>query len=285
MHALEPKILEKLGISNLTKEAAIQQLTNITEQFPNFAIAHLILARHLKANNSSAYQQQAQKTALFFPNIFWLKFQLENTFENSKFSTLPALQGFHFDHIKQEKETIPVNITQSTDDSVYVKDEVDENATETEAIVDSKIGKILEQQLANFNKPVDANTELVIENEPFHTIDYFGSQGIKPTKIEQASIANLEHKVHKFTDWLKQMKRISSSPTDLGTTIEAEKLVSNIAEKSNKIDDIITEAMAAVYVKQGRIDKAINTYEKLSFLNPEKSIYFANQIKILKEKL
>ena len=46
-----------------------------------------------------------------------------------------------------------------------------------------------------------------------------------------------------------------------------------------------TETLARVYAQQGFYDKAIEVYEKLILLNPEKSIYFASHIDGLKKNL
>lgn len=60
----------------------------------------------------------------------------------------------------------------------------------------------------------------------------------------------------------------------------------DISDGSTKEDDdLLTETLIKVYIAQGYLEKAIKSYEKLSLKYPEKSIYFANQIKILKEKL
>ncbi len=49
--------------------------------------------------------------------------------------------------------------------------------------------------------------------------------------------------------------------------------------------DMVSETLALIYVEQGNYSNAISTYEKLSLKNPEKRSYFANQIKILKQKI
>lgn len=43
-------------------------------------------------------------------------------------------------------------------------------------------------------------------------------------------------------------------------------------------DDLVSEELAEVYVAQGLNDMAKETYRKLSLLNPEKSVYFAELI-------
>ena len=59
----------------------------------------------------------------------------------------------------------------------------------------------------------------------------------------------------------------------------------NLARNSALIhDEIITETLAKIHVEQGNISKAVEIYNKLSLKFPEKSSYFAAQIKFLKQK-
>jgi DNA-binding SARP family transcriptional activator len=49
-------------------------------------------------------------------------------------------------------------------------------------------------------------------------------------------------------------------------------------------DDLVSEELAEIYLNQGLYDDAIDTYRKLSLLNSEKSIYFAELIARIEDK-
>lgn len=159
------------------------------------------------------------------------------------------------------------------------------------APVPSAISNIISKQLADYNKPVTPDQILEIESPVlYHTIDYFASQGIK-IDLNQGHQDELSTKLKKFTDWLKEVKHPvsegqtvpeSEADTPFSSESDIEKAVVTIAEKSNESREVVTETMAEVLGKQGRREKAIQLYQKLSFINPEKSVYFAAKIQQLK---
>ena len=199
----------------------------------------------------------------------------KETTEEANFLTLPIEKSFEeistLADIQGEPEEIPLD--------------EEELAQQTEPLPieesNQKIASLLSEQAEAFHKTVSADEVLPIETEPFHTIDYFASQGIKlDAKKEDTSF---DKKVHKFTDWLRQMKRINPQPADLGTGTEEESHIAHIAATSNQTREIVTESMAEVLIKQYKYDKAIEIYEKLSLLYPFKNAYFAAKIQQLKQ--
>ncbi|MGZ8544807.1 MAG: hypothetical protein ACXWV0_05895, partial [Flavisolibacter sp.] len=63
---------------------------------------------------------------------------------------------------------------------------------------------------------------------------------------------------------------------------QTEEKVQHMAEDSVHQAEVLTETMAEVWLKQGNTEKAIDTYNKLSLLNPSKMAYFAARIENLK---
>ena len=61
--------------------------------------------------------------------------------------------------------------------------------------------------------------------------------------------------------------------------IDLENRIDIIEKSTAENDDIITETLAAIYFQQKNYEKALDAYKKLSLKYPEKSIYFATQIK------
>jgi hypothetical protein len=155
--------------------------------------------------------------------------------------------------------------------------------TIVQAQADAKLTSILTEQLAQF-KESDGQEALVFEQEltPLQK-DYFAAQGIEIdlSKIPQDKFTT---QLRSFTAWLKVLKQQETHPSLEEMGEEQEKAIAEIAEKANKTEDVITEAMAEIWEKQGNFKKAIAIYSKLSFIFPEKSVYFASRIEHLKQK-
>lgn len=156
------------------------------------------------------------------------------------------------------------------------KSEVAENKLLTaQNIVDTDSIENVAKSQKNIEAALNSSDgEMQLTFEPYHTIDYFASQGIKvDTKVDD----KLGKQLKSFTSWLKSMKRLPSTE-DANTDAP----VTPIKDKSLENTNVITEAMAAVLLKQGKKEQAVEIFKQLSLLHPEKSRYFAAQIEQIK---
>ena len=161
-----------------------------------------------------------------------------------------------------------------------------ETQTEVNTPAGAKLNSLLNNQVAQFNEQVDASDVLDYEKEITTSIqkDYFAAQGIE-LDLSKLPQDKFTQQLRSFTAWLKVIKNKDGVDQldQIGALgADQEQIIAQIAEKANIPADILTESMAEIWEKQGNLKKAIATYEKLSFIFPEKSVYFATRIEHLK---
>jgi len=131
-------------------------------------------------------------------------------------------------------------------------------------------------------EPIDPS-KAELKFEPYHTIDYFASQGIK-YKEEEKPKDKFSQQLKSFTEWLKVLKQAPVSAIVQNIPANSEQKVEQLAGQSLEDREVVTETMAEVWAKQGNKAKAIEIYNKLSLLDPSKSPYFAAKIEELKKQ-
>lgn len=308
------KFTQEKALMHLTGKSSIDDLNmesieKLVREYPFFSPGQYFFSAKLRKQGHPLAMAQAIKTALFFSNPYWMKFQLDaiNEIHIDEYLSEDTSEP-HLKSIEQEKESIstenyrqPADNATEADSPKHLEDPIAStsiNETIIEKIVeptenneptsyqnksDAKIASVLSAQLAEFKKNIDQEAQLEIETQQkkLHTIDYFASQGIQLdlSKIPQDKLTT---KLRTFTDWLKDMKNLHPIPKDLVMSPELEKKIAETALISNESKEILTETMAEVLVKQGQIENAIQLYIKLSFSNTEKSAYFAAKIQQLK---
>ena len=160
-----------------------------------------------------------------------------------------------------------------------IRDEEVPFVLEERPVMEEVVAAAEAQAAPETSKPAAAVTQDFLF-EPYHTIDYFASQGIKLT-LEENPSDTLGKQLKSFTDWLKTMRRLPQKDREVVPDRVAEQAVQTSAAHSILGKDVVTETMAEVLAKQGMREKARVVYEKLSLLNPDKRAYFAAKIEQL----
>jgi hypothetical protein len=286
--------------------------TQIAEAHPYFSVAQYYLLLQTD-KESSNYSKQAAKTSLLFNNPFWLQFQLgdtllDNTNEDiaslsnitisekiELVNAIPIEQKNGFPEIiqveKQEAEITPKIELNNTDQRLEIINTPEPVSHFNESItplvndIEQEDDSLSDQRINPFNFKFNLNTSEVTEDkitfEPLHTSDYFASLGIKLSgKILHSD--KLGKQMKSFTEWLKEIKKLQPDQLPLQSE-QADLTIQKLAEASNLGVEVETEAMAEVLIQQGKKQKALNVYKKLSLLDPSKSAYFAAKINQLKD--
>ena len=139
-------------------------------------------------------------------------------------------------------------------------------------------------------------TELIFQ--PLYTDDYFAYKRLK--NPEEADDLNEQGaaEMKSFTSWLRQMKdnfvgktskdwyhqqlhKIYEEDDEPEVSETVEKMAMDSIVFNN---DIVSETLAEIWVRQHQYANAIKIYQKLSLLNPDKNAYFAQKILDLKSK-
>ena len=246
-------------------QCSVQELQQFANRHPYFGAAQLLLTKKLQSENTDLYHEQLQKTFLFFHNPLWVE-QLLNETGNASATNM-------------ESSVAP----EITSPAVAIIENKEPELTAAEVEIPTiKNAEQASGDPGQRSEPDDtAKNGLIFE--PYHTVDYFASQGIK-FKEEDKPKDKLSLQLKSFTDWLRTMKRLPVSEITVAVESKTEQKVEQLAEHSLEEKEVVTEAMAEVWEKQGNTPKAIEIYSKLSLLDPSKSAYFAAKIGDLKKR-
>ncbi|MFM9985439.1 MAG: tetratricopeptide repeat protein [Flavobacteriales bacterium] len=153
-------------------------------------------------------------------------------------------------HFAENPEEQPIDETNSPD----ISDWKHLSEAETNTAQQEKTGE-------------DKDVDELLNKEETSTLSH-SSKRIQSTDYET-------HKRDLIDRFIRQDPRIARGKTTDYTP-------GNIAKDSVEEDHLpVTETMAQLYARQGRLDKARKAFKKLIELHPEKSVYFAAQLKNL----
>lgn len=130
------------------------------------------------------------------------------------------------------------------------------------------------------SEPVESYPE-TITDEGFEEeqLDLKASKGVNTEYVEKKKEENQGRSKKELIDrFIKEEPSISSSPKHQFFK------PSDAAKRSlEEHDDLFSETLARIYLKQGNAERAKRIYQQLMLKFPEKSSYFATQLKKLEE--
>ncbi|GAA0711286.1 tetratricopeptide repeat protein [Aquimarina litoralis] len=297
--------------SLITKEHT-ENLEKIIQEFPYFQPVRALILKGLKQNEDFRYNQELKTTAAYTTDRAVLfDFITSKLFDSTSQDTVQ----------KKNKNDIDVVGAQEIKalSRISMDDAVDMNIEEAEEVLDPSLFSSKDTPIDN-NVTM---TEMIIEQSEKDEIHEVPEEGRKAfeTVLEIDKPLNFDKKEsHSFAEWLKLTSTLPIDRTN-ETTINSEDqyqqtenekpneqehkfhLIDEFIANNPKIkpaeknapsrnlanehmvapDELMTETLARVYLAQKKYKKAIQAYKILILKNPEKSGFFADQIRAIKK--
>lgn len=275
----------------------VEALQKVIETFPYFQSARAVYLKALKQQGSYKYNGALKQTAAYTTDRSILfEFITSEEFKQHKVAKKIAT------HIENE-QLYPIEVIA---EEVIVRDDktaFDFNQVNADAVMDPELFQpkkaptqnkedlTLTKQAENTNdpkqtldigKPLDFNSSethsfmewLQLSSTPKTIVREKEKQGSLGKKIQQTPI---EHKLKLIDRFIENNPKI---PPAGNTAQNKGNLAKSVVLKKN---ELMTETLARVYLEQKKYKKAIQAYKILSLKYPEKSGFFADQIKAVKK--
>ncbi|MFP4059423.1 MAG: hypothetical protein ACLFUC_02945 [Bacteroidales bacterium] len=316
------KLLQFLKNPSSLGEDSLYELGDMVSDYPYFQTGQLLLFLNLKALSDKEAEKRLNNFVVYAGNsrIFYNHFKNTRTLQPSgnddiaspeekpvpgKKGSLQEIISSALDQqintagIEKELEVEPlIEIIRPVETSI-------ESFLETKPLNEVEEDKIrLDTTTEAFELETHATNDSNHEIEKEEEIRRSAPPHGKESNIEDSKDKAAEE--HTFTGWLKEIENEkrnddSASETDSSSRMDLiETFLKNdprikprpvsgegqedISEHSIKENEsFITDTLAKIYISQELYDKAIAAYQKLSLKYPEKSVYFASQVKKIKE--
>ena len=277
-------------------------LKSITEEFPYFQSARALYLKGLKNKESFKYNQELKTTAAYTTDRSILfDFITSETFIQNEVSQFIKQNTAHLKDIPVDVEDISIQ------KSVSIDPTLSQQIEDTTGVLDPNLfqPKIVTIDIPNLDldNPEEVETASKAESTSPDTILKLG----EPLQFK-------ENETHSFNEWLKlthikpikrEADNISKNEANIPTSEREKKfnLIEKFISKNPKLkpvkttskntnlaeqqmiqpESLMTETLARIYVEQKNYKKAIQSYKILSLKYPEKSGFFADQIKAIKK--
>lgn len=271
---------ELLNFLKSPEESALSlsQLEALTAKYPAFTAGRLAYLKKLQqmhhisfvSNIRNAIVLLSDKRQIFqfladshlgWNEVFEMVKQRDNAKQSEPLSTHDALSLIESFLNKGTQNATPDQSTPAATRITPVSDSIEELQLEKEVQSSYAALNYVNQLLAEEDQKCEEN-ENPLEHQDL--IDKFIS-----FSDEENNFRSALSQVKQETEFLDEY------PYDTDEEIPANK----VSEPSE--DDLLTESLAKIYIKQKRYEKALEIIKSLSLKYPKKSVYFADQIRYL----
>lgn len=231
-------------------EESLYQLKRVTEKYPYFQTAKLMLLKNMRAANDLEYTSELKKVVITCCDRRNLFYYLNDDRYARFFPKLPYIEKYAEDRT----EVLLDSFLDSLDNNEEKEEDVipeNEKELDTESIISTDYLAYLEQ-----TEQVENTHDDQEESKPMK------HQGLVDRFLEKSS--NDE-------DLFSNRNRESKARGEV--TQGSDSLLDD--------DTFLTETLAQVYIKQKKYEQALTIIKRLSLNFPKKSIYFADQIRFL----
>ncbi|WP_194765629.1 hypothetical protein [Tamlana sp. I1] len=288
-------------------------LKSIIAKYPYFQSARAIYLKGLKDQSSLQYNQELKTTASYTTDRSILfDFITSEVFVQNEISETIKNNSSHLNDIQVEAEDISVH------KNVTIDDHLKQQIKDTDGVLDPALfePKALQTPKAPFLVETSETTEEKPEINPEKAKEQETTAEAVLKLGEPLQFNNKES--HSFNEWLKltrfdpierdsvkikKEKKLKKDTKKLDSSglerKEKFKLIDKFIAENPKIsptkplsqkgnlakaqmiqpEALMTETLARIYVEQKNYSKAIQSYKILSLKYPEKSSFFANQIR------
>lgn len=190
--------------------------------------------------------------------------------------------------LRAKQKCIVSQETQHYDNVVIEEQELDEhtNLKGRGSVISEKMFIIPEIDLSSTHEELSA--EMAYLEEKRKSLDELKEMiaaRLRELEAERQGVVDDENKEKKLTKKEIIEKFIAENPSISRPKAEFFNPISVAQNSITDQEEIVSETLAGIYIKQGHKEKAISVYKKLSLKYPEKSVYFAGLIEALKKEV
>ncbi len=304
----------------LLNEDTLKPLTEVVQEYPFFQAARMLLIKNLHNIEHIRFNGELKICAAHIANrkqLFELVYKTNHISYNSFTPESSSALNLKPELVENEvAASLPVvEVTGAASEAAVITEDITVLKGEQPAIVDDYFEVTDDLSLFVSAKEVDDSTvgaaedAIVLPSADLLGFDLQPSASAYSLEEELPPIDLSDEANFSFSDWLNHMRHrrvvspsgpapSSSKKVDLIDSFlnqdsfrivpkpieEVAKIEDKVKQSVSENDDLLTETLASIYIKQKQFQKAINIFEKLRLKYPEKNTYFATRISDL-EKL